>query len=112
MLCRDPAFGREVIHSIGQVFREFRQQLLPRHARLLLQLIDSVRPKGVREFVRGKPPVLAYSHPGVGMVAIAVLPEPIEQTTQPTASGTTTPANQATEQTTQATAREHATETA
>ena len=51
--------GREVIDGVRQVVREFRQQLLARHARLLFQLVDRVRPECVREFVRRKPPVLS-----------------------------------------------------
>jgi hypothetical protein len=34
-----------MIDSVGQVFREFRQELLPRNARLLLQFVKRVRPK-------------------------------------------------------------------
>jgi hypothetical protein len=82
-----------VIDSVGQVFRELRKQLLPRYACLLLQLVDGVWPKSVREFVRRKPPVLARANPGVGMVALAVLPELIEQATQSTTSGTATSTN-------------------
>ena len=78
---RQASIGREVIDSVRQVVREFRQQLLARHARLLFQLIDRVRPECVREVVRRKPPVLARAYPGVGMIAIAVLPELIEQAT-------------------------------
>jgi hypothetical protein len=82
LLLRGQATVRcEVIDSVRQVFRELRQQLLPRHARLLLQFVDGVRPESMRELVRCKPSVLARAHPGVGMVAIAVLPELIEQAT-------------------------------
>ena len=88
----------EVIDSVGQVVREFRQQLLPRQARLLLQFVDRVWSEGMGEFVRGKPPVLPCANPGIGMVAVAVLPKLIEQATQTTASGTATPAKQAAQQ--------------
>ena len=71
-----------MIDSIGQFLRELGQELLARQSGLLLQFVERVRPKRLRELVRCQSPVLARADPGVHVLAIAALPELIEQTAQ------------------------------